>query len=179
MSKCDCCGCQVADDYGTSTASGTGTAADPFMITRVDPAFVRPMVRVTGGVIAAIPNNTPTPVPFSAEIFDTDNMWVIGNPTIITIQTAGFFIYGSRVVWPSNNVGNRHSFITHFPVSGPAVGSITNQDNAPTGDYDRQLNYQSYFSVGDQLRLDVAQVSGGALNLTASVFWAVYIGRKV
>lgn len=181
MSRCDCCGCQFADDYGTSTVSGSGTSADPFTVTRVDPAFVRPAVRVTGGTVASVPNQaTPlTVVPFNTEVFDTDNMWVIGSPTRLTLQRTGFYVFGAEILWPSNATGNRIMEWRHTPISGSgAVALLDNRNDAPSGDYSRQLNYQWYFTAGDYLELYVGQVSGGALNMTSSIAWAVYIGRK-
>lgn len=179
MSRCDCCGCVVQADYGTSTVAGTGTIADPFMVTRVDPAFVRPMVRVTGGVMAAVPNNTPTAVIYGTEVFDTNNMWVIGQPTRITFQTRGFYLFGSRVIWPSNLTGNRISTWRYTPANGSgAVNFVSSQSDAPSGDLNKQLNYQWYFEIGDYIELLVTQVSGIALNLNSSSAWAVYTGRK-
>lgn len=178
--RCDCCGCQIESDYGTSTVSGAGTAEDPYTVTRVDPAFVRPALRVTrAAVLAAVPNNTPTSVPFDTEVFDTNNMWVIGTPQYITFQTAGVFSFGFGWIWPSNTTGKRYGFITYEPVSGGAISFIDEEVQTTTGDLRRKLEYQYFFQIGDRIRLDVAQTSGGALNLTSAVGWAIYHGRKV
>lgn len=178
--NCSCCGCVLEDDYGTSTVSGDGSHADPYTVTRVDPAFVRPAVRITrAGALASVPNGTVTNVPFTAEVFDTNNMWVVGTPERITFQTAGIYSFGFSWIWPSNTTGKRLGYVIYFPISGGSSTLIDEEVQTTTGDLRRQLNYQWYFSVGDYIRLDVAQQSGGALNLSSAIGWAVYHGRKV
>lgn len=180
MAKCDCCGCVLVDDYGTSTVSGQGTAADPFVVSRVDPAFVRPAVKITRITTLATVNNTPEPVPFTAETFDTDNMWVVGSPTRITFRTAGIFQFGAIWQWPSNTTGRREALWRFTPVSGSGAVTLINESVATsTGFFDRQLNYQWHFEVGDYVELLVTQSSGGALNLQKAEAWAVYMGRFV
>lgn len=178
--RCDCCGCVLESDYGTSTVAGSGTTTDPFTVTRTDPAFIRPMARVTRvAVLGGVPNNTPTPVPFDTEVFDTDMMWVIGTPTLITFQKAGLFSFGASWSWPSNTTGQRFGFLTVFR-GATVITTINEAVQTTTGDLRRQLNYQWYVEIGDTLRLDVAQTSGGALNLNSGVaMWALYHGRKV
>lgn len=178
--RCDCCGCVIEADYGTTTVSGSGTSEDPFTVTRVDPAFVRPAVRVTrAGALAAVPNNTPTPVPFTAEVFDTDNMWSALTPDRITFNTAGVYQFGANWIWPSNTTGQRFGFWVYVPIVGPAVSLIDETVQTTTGDLRRKLDYQWHFAAGDYIRLDVAQTSGGALNMSSAIAWAVYMGRKV
>lgn len=178
--RCDCCGCFIEEDYGTTTVAGSGTHEDPFTVTRVDPAFVRPAVRITrAAVLPSVPNNTITPVPFTAEVFDTDNMWSVGTPTLITFNTPGIYQFGANWIWPSNTTGQRFGFWIYTPVAGPSVTMIDETVQTTGGDLRRQLNYQWHFSAGDTIRLDVAQTSGGALNLNSAVAWAVYIGRYV
>ena len=179
MSTCDCCGCLLVDDYGTTTVAGTGTQEDPYSVTRIDPAFIRPAVRVTRASTLATVNNTPITVPFTAEVFDTDTMWIGGNPNYITLQKAGVFSFGFSWIWPSNTTGLRYGWIVYEPIAAPAIELIDEIVQTTTGDFRRQLNYQWYFQIGDKIRLDVAQSSGGALNLTSAIGWAVYHGRKV
>lgn len=178
MSKCDCCGCSITDDYGTSTVTGEGSLDDPYQVSRVDPAFVRPMVRITAPVQAGIANNTPTLVSFNTEVFDTDNMWVIGSPTVITIRTAGLWVFGASSVWPGNTTGNRFMFWQYTSPSG-SITLIDSARDATTGDMGFELNYQWHFEVGDILSLQVAQTSGGALNHNSANAWFCWVGRFV
>ena len=178
--RCDCCGCVLEPDYGTTTVAGSGTAADPFTVTRVDPAFIRPAVRITrAAALASVPNNTPTTVPFTAEVFDTDTMWDVGNPNYIVFQKAGIFSFGYSWIWPSNTTGQRLGAIVYEPIVGAASTLINETVQTTSGDFRRQLSYQWFFQIGDRIRLDVTQVSGGALNLNSAIGWAVYHGRKV
>lgn len=178
--RCDCCGCVLVDDYGTSTVTGAGTEADPYMVTRVDPDFIRPAVRITRVTTLATTNNTPETVPFTAEVFDTDNMWDVGNPTRITFNTAGVYSFGANWQWPSNTTGRRGGDWFYTPFNGVPPFELIEEDVQTTsGVFRRQLNYQWFFQVGDYIELDVTQSSGGALNLNAASAWAVYHGRKV
>lgn len=180
MARCDCCGCVFEDDYGTSTVAGTGTFDDPFTVTRVDPAFVRPAVKLSRTTLASVPNNTPTEVPWVTEAFDTDTMWVVGNATRITFRTRGLFQFGARWQWPSNTTGLRGAEWILVPAAtGIDVPLIDELTDPPSGAFNRQLNYQWYFEVGDYIELLLTQSSGGALNLDSADGWAVYMGRKV
>lgn len=180
MARCDCCGCVLEDDYGTSTVSGDGTADDPFVVTRVDPAFVRPAVKLSRGTLASVPNNTPTVIPWATEVFDTDNMWVIGSPNRITFRTRGIFQFGAQWQWPNNVTQLRGAEWYHTPIAtGVAVRLINELTDPPANVFQRQLNYQWYFEVGDYIELYLMQSSGGALNLDSANAWAVYMGRFV
>lgn len=180
MSRCDCCGCVLEDDYGTSTVAGTGTFDDPFTVTRVDPAFVRPAVKVTRSILANVPNNTPTEVPFTTEVFDTNAMWIVGTPTRITFQTRGIFQFGAYWTWPANTTGRREGLWRYTPANGSGAVTLINESVATSGNvFRRQLNYQWFFEIGDYVELLVTQSSGGLLNLDAADAWAVYMGRKV
>lgn len=176
-SRCDCCGCVIEADYGTSSVEGSGTAADPFTVSRVDPAFSRPRVKVTSGVVAAVPNNTPTNIPFTTEVFDTNNMWVVGTPDRITFQTAGMYIIGARITWASNITSNRSTIITHVPLSLISYTLYSDLVNAPSGDFARPLTYAYHFEAGEYINIAGLQQSGGALNIQSTEAWAVYVGR--
>ena len=178
--KCDCCGCVFDDDYGTSTVSGEGTADDPFTVTRVDPAFVRPAVKLSRTTLASVPNNTPTEVPWVTEVFDTDSMWSAGNPTRITFNTAGMYQFGAQWQWPLNVTQLRGAEWILVPGgTGSDVVLIEELTDPPGAVFNRQLNYQWHFEVGDFIELLVNQNSGGALNLDSANAWAVYMGRYV
>src|SRR5688572_32190137 len=94
MAKCDCCGCVITEDYGTSQVVGTGSSDDPFVVSMVDPAWVRPAARVRRTTDQLISNSIFVPISFDTEVFDTGNFWVIGSPTLFTISEAGMYAFG-------------------------------------------------------------------------------------
>lgn len=175
-----CCGCVVESDYGTGTITGDGSQEDPYSLTQVDSTFNRPVVRVSRpGVQQSIPNNTNTAVSFTAESFDTNNMWVIGAPTRITINTAGFYVFGINFDWSSATNQVREMF---FRMNGVLELDRQSQfkNDAVITEQLYDMTYQWFFSVGDYIEAIAFQTSGAALNLgnVRAQMWAMYLGKK-
>lgn len=171
-----CCGCNTASDYGTSIAGGQGTQADPFTYTLIDPAWVRPVVRVRRTTNQSIPNNTLTAISFDTQILDTDNMFTPPS-TLITINTSGLFLMGACGRW--NNAGTGNEF--YFRKNGV---EILDRQKLDLFTLDQCTDYLWFFSSGDTLELLVLQNSGVAMDLEAEadnsiVLWMCYVGRKV
>ncbi len=137
-----------------------------------------------GGAIAArvyrsttqsISNNTWTSVSFSAEVNDTDNFWVIGSPTRLTIPYNGFYMFGFNGVFDPNATGIREA---QFYLDG---GAIPAADSKPTvgsgaGTW-LGMSHMHYLTAAQYLEVKVYQNSGGLLNLTASpVAWIAFQG---
>lgn len=180
MATCSCCGCVLVSDYGTSTVTGTGSQTDPYVITHVDPNFVRPMVRISGGAIAPTTTAVTASLPFTTEVFDTDTMWAVGQPTRIIFQKRGLFLIGAFALWVGNVTGYREMSILYTPSVGvPSTLETTRDDDPPATDLYQKINYQWFFEVGDYIEIQVTQTSGGGLNVGSGVAWAMYTGRKV
>lgn len=182
MAQDFCCGCTFEDDYGTSTVTGEGSLVDPFRVTLIDPAFIRPLVRVRRTSNQSIPDNTTTAVSFDTAVFDPTTMWVIGSPTRLTILTAGLYLMGGCTSWEANATGTRE---LAFRVNGTT--ELESQDNRPDSGsvaLQQALSYLWFFDPGDFVELIARQESGGARNLVtqavySTVLWMVYIGKKV
>jgi hypothetical protein len=59
----------------------------------------RPCVIVRQTTGQSIPNTTDTLVTFNVADVNTDNMWVAGSPTVITIQHAGIYWIFTQARW--------------------------------------------------------------------------------
>jgi hypothetical protein len=187
MASCDCCGCVLDDDYGTSLVSGTGSSGDPFVVEMIDPGWQRPVARVRNSASQLIASSTSvyTAVTFDTEVFDIGSFWDIGNPTRLTAPLDGIYLFGGGVVWAANATGIRElgyrlngtTILNTYDQSTDAVSGATNTPWMSS-------EYQWRLGVGDYVELVVRQESGGNLNITAdgqnaSVFWMMYAGRVV
>lgn len=175
--RCDCCGCVVADDYGTSVVTGSGTADDPYQVSPTDTSFVRPMVRVTQDT-QSIPNNTPTVVTYDSAVFDTNTMWSGANPSRITFQTAGLYVFGSRWDWAFNVTGLRNAYWAYTNLAAVTTTLIdAHRDATGSGVNRMNLPYQWYFQAGEYIALEVEQSSGGNLSVGPVFSWACWLGN--
>lgn len=108
MANCGCkngaCSCSIVDDpLGTTTLTGTGSLADPFIISASNPTYIRPAAKAfnsapqSGNISGVDAAST-----YSTVEFDTDGMFNLGaNPTRLTIQTEGYYIIGGQVRFSS------------------------------------------------------------------------------
>lgn len=105
MANCGCTqsGCSCVIDFPDDESiiyTGTGSLADPFIFTAANPGYVRPAgyIYLEGSGTQLNPPITDTVTTFDTEWFDTDNMVdVAGEPTRVTIQTAGFYLLGAQI----------------------------------------------------------------------------------
>lgn len=186
MGSCDCCGCIVESDYGTSIVTGGGTASDPYTIVLADPEWVRPAVRVRRTTNQSIPTGASfAAVSFDTEVFDQGGFWDVGSPTLLTMPEEGLYIFGACAEWAANVTGTRE---LGFRLDG---GTILQIDDQPVESNEgatltpwMNLSYQYRLNAGSTLELVARQESGVALNLIAEAddsitFWAVYVGKIV
>lgn len=181
MATCNCCGCSLADDYGTSTVEGSGSFDDPYSVTMVDPNFTRPLVRATAlsSDTQTISTATPTAVNFATEAFDTDTMWAIGQPSRIVFQTTGIFTFGAEWVWPSSATPGIKSAFWRLNGATQLVSErVDGGASAAMGELRRQLNYVYPFNAGDYVELIVTQTSGGNLVIGNRSAWAMFVGKR-
>jgi hypothetical protein len=187
MAACDCCGCIFESDYGTSIITGTGTKPDPYQISIVDTAWIRPAARVRRAALQAIPTGAAfTAITFDTEVFDQGgNFWVVAAPTRLTIPLSGLYIFGGCGIWAGNATGTRELGVrlngsTIIAVNDQPPDATSGAGNTPW----QQITYQKILGEGDYLELVARQESGGSLNMTAEaddaiVFWIVYAGRTI
>lgn len=185
MANCDCCGCVIESDYGTSIVTGKGTRLDPYIISIVDTAWVRPAARVrntTGQTISV--SGTASVVSFDSEIFDTGNFWSAAAPTLIKIPETGIYIFGASGIWAANGTGTRE---LSFRKNGSLIIQSNDQPvdtaTAAVTPY-AHITYQTRLDTGDTLELLARQESGGSLAMIAEdndsiVFWIVYAGKTI
>lgn len=171
-----CCSCHLESDYGTSVVYGTGSAADPYLVNVVDPDYLRPLVRVSGGAIAPVLNDTPTAIPFTTEEIDTAGFWVIGTPTRLTIPQAGMYLMGAENTWGANTTGVRE---LQFRLNGTTVLDHTQHLTTSVGELHVTSTYLWPFIVGDYIEIMVRQTTGISFNMSNGIAWMAYMGRKV
>lgn len=109
---------------------------------------------------------TATALTFDTEVKDNDALWVVGDPTKLTINTNGWYEIGWAVKWATKAD-------TTIRIAGIAVNGVLTVASL-TGMYDAvnesgtapQLrgNYDMYLTDDDYIQLAVAQSSGSALS---------------
>lgn len=185
MATCTCCGCVFASDYGTSVITGSGEPGDEYIISEVDASWIRPAARVRRTTDQTIATGGFAAISFDTEVFDTNNFWVVGSPTIFTIGLEGIYSIGGCIKWAANVTGTRELAIRK---NGTTILNLDDQfvdaNNGGTFTPWQTVTYNARLSVGDSLELLARQESGGNLNVTAeaddtSVFWIVYLGKTV
>lgn len=178
-----CCGCTFIDDYGTSTVDGTGSSADPFKVSLIDPGFIRPVVRVLRAVDQSITTDTPTVISFDTEIFDSDNLWDSGSPTRLTINTGGLYLMGACGNWSANS----SETVREFTFRANGITNLNSQDIKPNNAIaalGQEASYLWFFQPGEYVELVVRHESGVNMDLWgvapySIVFWMCYVGKKV
>lgn len=161
------------------TVFGTFAASVESAIAAVDLVGVKALRRP--GVLVASTTGTPfvTGVPvvagFNQEIFDTDNMWTLVAPTLLTIQTAGSYLV--TAVDSSNLINTDTSLKTEILLNGnPISTSKTGSGVAGVGAPSPAMveAFAPQLIVGDQLSLRVT-VTGVGNNSTFPQFGATLI----
>lgn len=70
-----------------------------------------PTCRVRRATSQSIPNNAATPISFSAEDWDTANMWAAGDPTKLYAPVAGIYLATFSASYAVNAAGVRQLYI--------------------------------------------------------------------
>jgi|TARA_Y100000034_G_scaffold79537_1_gene95486 hypothetical protein len=124
-------------------------------------------------------------VTFDTEDIDTDTMHAAGNPTRITITTAGLYVLGTAVEWADNSTGIRSIAIdltrsgTQYRVALETLEPLSTQFTQSC-----ETIYQC--SAADYFEVYAYQNSTGALNIESSsvgdtdhlyspCFWAYWL----
>lgn len=120
------------------------------------------------------PSGSANIVTFDTEDWDTAAMFALASADRITIVEAGVYAIMAATNWLSNATGYRQCYILKTPAGGGA-DVILALDNrvATNGSATRQtVACHANLAVGDAVRMQVLQNSGGALDLSAGAPWA-------
>lgn len=177
----------MAKDYNVvpDKASGdqfTEEMWDDYIKTNLNNHRRPPMCRVSLNANQSIANNTTKDVLWNTEVFDTDEMFSASSTTI-TVKTAGLYVVNAGVVFAPNATGQRHLKMTKNAAADaetPVIGGMFSA--AGTTAVANMLNATSIVecAVNDTLKVNVAQMSGGALNVLndgATFFSVTWLGQ--
>lgn len=143
----------------------------------------RPLVTVRRTSAQSIANNTDTIITWQTSDDDPEGMWDPGDPTRLTVITAGLWLAIAQIRWNNNSAtGVRNSLMLKNgtnPVTNPFAnasqpGSTTGA--GPTLSYVKTIRC----AAGDPLYLNVYQTSGAAMdvltNYGGTTFGMVWLG---
>jgi hypothetical protein len=127
----------------------------------------QPRCKVFNSVNESIPNAAFTAVTFDSEEFDTDSMHsTVTNTDRITFNTAGTYLVGASIDFVANNAGYRSVHISKGGTVALVLQTqVTNMVGPPDAEF--SCNVIAAFIVGDWIRCNVLQTSGGPLNAQA------------
>jgi len=133
----------------------------------------------------SIADSTYTALTFNTVVYDTDNMYDAGNPTLLTCKTAGKYLIIASVTFAHNTTGVRRLFIEIDQGYGGGRGAEDTRPALPYSPPPTLYGVTLYVSmimdmaVNDTAELWVWQDSGAALN-SVQVPWSApsfYIQR--
>lgn len=112
----------------------------------------------------SIPNNTNTTVTWATAIYDTDSLFSLATPTVLTINTKGKYLCITGIEWATSGVGERTVRIRRIRADTSIVlGQVSDIQHAAGGIRIQIVSTIYQFNVGDTVYTRVAQQSGGAL----------------
>jgi len=116
---------------------------------------------------AAISNGADSVVSWASATYDNDTMFSAGTPNRVTVKTAGIYVVTSTIVWPSNNTGERISWIQ---LNGSTATRWGNRRGGAwsSGPTEYSIAAQIKCAVNDYIQLGVYQSSGGSLDLQSA-----------
>lgn len=116
--------------------------------------------RLTVGV-TAVPNVTVTPIPWSAEDYDTDGFWDFSNPSVVTIPFDGVYAFTFYLSFAAVAAGG----LRYVQITRSTVRMAAHRHAAVAGDFN-ELGLATEFScvAGDLIRFDAFQNTGASLN---------------
>ena len=108
-------------------------------------------------------------VTWANELYDTDNFWVIGSASRLTIPAGlgGLYLFTANPIWDINGAGGRYASLYK---NGVGYGAPVNSGGSAAWYTQHQLVTPVVVVPGDYLELGVYQNSGVALNLKGSVY---------
>lgn len=132
-----------------------------------------PEAKVVQTAAQSIPNGTATatPITWSSVVFDNDDMWDSSTPTILTIQTPGWY----EVEWALAFAGRADALLRSGALYLNGVYSIASAiayndfiNDGTTATPEMWLSYDYFFNTGDTVALGALQNSGSSLNTASS-----------
>lgn len=105
-------------------------------------------------------------VSFSNERYDTDGMWAIGSPTIVDINTNGRYLLVGQIIWAAEASSTYR--ILRFYVGSAIIGYDARHPVQTAGTQTAvSLTTINPFTSSDQIKMFVAQNTGGSLDIVA------------
>ncbi len=121
-----------------------------------------------------IPNAIATFLTFQNELYDTDNMFNIGTPDRLIINTDGIYNVGTAILWSPGLTGEFQTVL--FKNATELALFTTNVPTEPLLTLGYAVNTNSSFVAGDFFRVQVTQITGGDADTDAigemTSFWA-------
>jgi len=149
-----------------ATGPSTGPAGGDLSGTYPNPSLVAPGARAKAGTVVnmpdlgqLIPNNLATPVELDTEQFDTGEMYLAPDDSLI-VQKRGTYSMTGQIGWNGNPNGNRQLRIQ-------AAGNLTSMDimnAAGVGGIRQTVSGVARLAPGDVISLVAYQSSGADLN---------------
>lgn len=141
-------------------------AADPAFSSTYAPAHSGALVRLSAA--ESIANSTLTDVPWDVEVYDEGGWWVVGSPTRLTVPAGVSKVrLTGCVAWASATAGERLFRILKNGAGVYGLPQVRNVPGATSSIYQAASSAVITATPGDYFTLNVRQISGGALNITA------------
>jgi len=133
--------------------------------------------KVTSSSAATVATATDLVMTWDTEEFDTNAMHnTATNNSRITFKRSGIYHVIAHLAWPSNNTGDRQTYIRKNGTTALAAQTIPAISGRGT---DVQASFVGEFDTNDYVEAIGWQTSGGDLAVqTDSFFAAYYIGEK-
>jgi hypothetical protein len=126
------------------------------------------------GTAQVISHATETDISWNSETYDTDGLWAAGSPTVFTIPYAGYWHIEVEIRWAANATGYREVKLQL------GAGTTLGYDVRPgtsLADHIVRASADFVFGATNTVRAQVAQTSGGNLNVnTSSWMSAFFVG---
>lgn len=186
MATCGCqgspcnCSLEIAQDASV-IYHGSGTLSDPYVMSALNPGYVRPAGRSSSSVNQT--GNTSavdTAAIMNTEEFDTNNMIdIAGFPTRITINTAGYYLIGGQVQFLATFLTTpNYCKIRRNGVTIESTDSETDRLVSSLVFVNTQCAVSC--AVGDYFELIFNQdtAGGGSYNVNSTNLWALRLGAR-
>lgn len=129
---------------------------------------------VVGRAISlSIDNNSATTITWDTEYKDEGGMYDAGSPTVLTIQTAGYYFITGQVVWAATeDCTNGYLGIN---ASGYNLPTVTCLPSSTINMYGQVSGFYE-FSVSDTISMVVLQVNGAGdpINVISTTFLSAF-----
>lgn len=149
------------DLSGLVAVAGEARSADfNSVLQNLEYLYTTPQVAVRLTAPQSIPDATDTTIQWQSQAWDTNGMWGIAAPSKIVIPRDGVYSIICSVLWAEADDGTKRS--AFLDVNGARRTGIQVPSVDPT---EFQLVCETNLVTGDELEVDVRQLSGAALDL--------------